>query len=38
MEQRNIIIAAVLMGLILIGYPFLLKLVGHDLNPPQQTV
>ena len=38
MEQRNIIIAAVLMGLILIGYPFLLKLVGHDLNPPQQPV
>lgn len=34
MEQRNLIIAAVLSVLIIFSYPFLLELMGVDMEPP----
>ena len=34
MEQRNLIIAAVLAALIIFGYPYLLALLGVEIQPP----
>ena len=36
MEQRNVIIAAVLAALIIFGYPYLLQLLGVEVSPPPQ--